>query len=279
MGGGATGGTWSWDPRSPPWVGGSICKKKVLRDPGPNTHTAATIRKEVLTPPPTPTPPPKIGGACWRAYWGAHWGAHWGGWHDAWNCCLNPAAPTSLSPLPLVRSLNPFPSEGAVSVGLAPPCAPPPPPQCRCRARCNKDGPDRPYCCPPPRPLPDLHTNCCPTPRPMPATMALGTPSRKKPPVIYRDGAAAPLPERACVTDVRLMCACGQCDGLWQASPASRCTKQVLTRGVVWWLGPDLPVWHRVSDWAPLSMWLGQDNRSCCGSEAAPAWGRAQVLH
>ena len=39
-GGGATGGTWSWD------------KKKVLQDPGPNTHTAATIRKEALTPPP-----------------------------------------------------------------------------------------------------------------------------------------------------------------------------------------------------------------------------------
>ena len=27
-------------------------KKKALQDPGPNTHTAATIRKEVLTPPP-----------------------------------------------------------------------------------------------------------------------------------------------------------------------------------------------------------------------------------
>ena len=52
-GGGATGGTWSWDP-APPWVRGSICKKKVLQDPGPNPHTAATIRKEVLTPPPTP---------------------------------------------------------------------------------------------------------------------------------------------------------------------------------------------------------------------------------
>ena len=30
---------------------GSIYKKKVLQDPGPNRHTAATIRKEVLTPP------------------------------------------------------------------------------------------------------------------------------------------------------------------------------------------------------------------------------------
>ena len=46
--GGATGGTWSWDPGPPPWVRGSIYKKKVLRDPGPNTHTTATIRKEVL---------------------------------------------------------------------------------------------------------------------------------------------------------------------------------------------------------------------------------------
>ena len=49
---GATGGTWSWDPGPPPWVRGSIYKKKVLQDPGPNTHTAATIRKEVFDPPP-----------------------------------------------------------------------------------------------------------------------------------------------------------------------------------------------------------------------------------
>ena len=28
MGGGATGGTWSWDPEPPPWVRGSIYKKK-----------------------------------------------------------------------------------------------------------------------------------------------------------------------------------------------------------------------------------------------------------
>ena len=42
--------------RDPPWVTGSIYKKKVLQDPGPNTHTAATIRKEVVTP---PTPPPQ----------------------------------------------------------------------------------------------------------------------------------------------------------------------------------------------------------------------------
>ena len=60
-GGGPTGGTWSWDLRPPPWVRGSIYKKKVLHNPGPNTHTAATIRKEVLTPLPAP-PPPKKGG-------------------------------------------------------------------------------------------------------------------------------------------------------------------------------------------------------------------------
>ena len=59
-GGGATGGTWSWDPRPPPWDRGSIYKKKVLQDPGPNTNTTATIRKEVLTPP-APPPPPKKG--------------------------------------------------------------------------------------------------------------------------------------------------------------------------------------------------------------------------
>ena len=53
-GGGVTGGTWSWDPGPPPWVRGSIYKKKVLQDPGPNTHTAATIHKEVLPPHPPP---------------------------------------------------------------------------------------------------------------------------------------------------------------------------------------------------------------------------------
>ena len=59
-GGGGTRGTWSWDPGPQPWVRGSTYKKKVLQDPGPNTHTAATIRKEVLTPPPPP-PTPKSG--------------------------------------------------------------------------------------------------------------------------------------------------------------------------------------------------------------------------
>ena len=29
-GGGATGGTWSWDPGPPPWVRGSIYKKKIF---------------------------------------------------------------------------------------------------------------------------------------------------------------------------------------------------------------------------------------------------------
>ena len=38
------------------------------------------------------------------------------------DCCLKPAAPTRLFPLTLVRSLNPFPPQGAVSVGLSPPC-------------------------------------------------------------------------------------------------------------------------------------------------------------
>ena len=37
------------DPRH--GVRGSICKKKLLHDPGPNTHTTGTIRKEVLSPP------------------------------------------------------------------------------------------------------------------------------------------------------------------------------------------------------------------------------------
>ena len=31
-------------------------QEKILQDPGPNTHTVATTRKEVLTPQP-PTPP------------------------------------------------------------------------------------------------------------------------------------------------------------------------------------------------------------------------------
>ena len=54
IGGGVTGCNWSWDRGPPQWVRGSIYKKKVLQDPGPNTHTAATIHKEVLPPPPHP---------------------------------------------------------------------------------------------------------------------------------------------------------------------------------------------------------------------------------
>ena len=54
MGGGGGGrGDWGYlklGPETPAWVRGSIYKKKVLQDPGPNTHTAATICKEVLTP-------------------------------------------------------------------------------------------------------------------------------------------------------------------------------------------------------------------------------------
>ena len=51
---GGGGGHWGYlelGPGTPPWVRGSIYKKKVLRDPGPNTHTTATIRKEVPPPP------------------------------------------------------------------------------------------------------------------------------------------------------------------------------------------------------------------------------------
>ena len=49
-------GALSWDLGPPPWVRASIYKKNNLQDPCPNTHTAATIRKEVLTPPqPLPT--------------------------------------------------------------------------------------------------------------------------------------------------------------------------------------------------------------------------------
>ena len=36
--GGADWGIWSWDPGPPPWVRGSIYKKNVLQDPGPNTR-------------------------------------------------------------------------------------------------------------------------------------------------------------------------------------------------------------------------------------------------
>ena len=50
--GGAKWGYLELGPGTPPWVRGSIYKKKVLQDPSPNTHTAATICKEVLTPPP-----------------------------------------------------------------------------------------------------------------------------------------------------------------------------------------------------------------------------------
>ena len=55
MGGGGAGGDWGHlelGPGTPPQVRGSIYKKKVLQDPGPNPHTAAAIREEVLTPPP-----------------------------------------------------------------------------------------------------------------------------------------------------------------------------------------------------------------------------------
>ena len=74
--GGLTGGTWSWDPGPPPRVRGSIYKKKILRDPGPITPAAATIRKEVLTP---PNPPLQKRGTQVRGWYGGqnpkkHWG-------------------------------------------------------------------------------------------------------------------------------------------------------------------------------------------------------------
>ena len=50
--GGADWGCLELGRGTPPWVRGSIYKQKVRHDPGPNTHTAATIRKQVLTPPP-----------------------------------------------------------------------------------------------------------------------------------------------------------------------------------------------------------------------------------
>ena len=55
-------------------------KKKVLQAPGPNTHTAATIHKEVLPPPPPPTPhpPPKKGTLVRGGYGGQNPKNHWG---------------------------------------------------------------------------------------------------------------------------------------------------------------------------------------------------------
>ena len=38
--GGPNGGTRSWDLGPPAWVTGSIYKKKILQDPGPNTHNS-----------------------------------------------------------------------------------------------------------------------------------------------------------------------------------------------------------------------------------------------
>ena len=60
--GGADWGYPEWDLGPPPWVRRSIYKKKVLEDPGPSTHTAATIRKEVLNTPPQKKGVPRCGG-------------------------------------------------------------------------------------------------------------------------------------------------------------------------------------------------------------------------
>ena len=76
MGGGG-GGDWGYlelGPGTPPWVRGSIYKKKVLQDPGPNTYTVATIRKEVLPPP----PPSKKGYPGAGGYGGQNPKNHWG---------------------------------------------------------------------------------------------------------------------------------------------------------------------------------------------------------
>ena len=66
-------------PKTPPWVRGSIYKNKALQDPGPNTHTAATICKEVLTPP-TPTPGTQVpgGGGVRGQNQKNHWGIIFG---------------------------------------------------------------------------------------------------------------------------------------------------------------------------------------------------------
>ena len=57
------------------WVTWSIYKKKVLQDPGPNTHRAAKIRKEVLTP---PIRPPKKGVLGYGGVRGSNWGIIFG---------------------------------------------------------------------------------------------------------------------------------------------------------------------------------------------------------
>ena len=76
-GGGGAPGTWSWDPGPPPWAMGSIYKKNVLEDPRSNTHTAAAIRKEVLTPPQPPPTHPKKGVHGHGGYGGQNPKNHW----------------------------------------------------------------------------------------------------------------------------------------------------------------------------------------------------------
>ena len=61
MGGG--GGTQSWDPGPRHGLGvHSIHKTKILQNPCPNAHRVATIRKEVLKPPPPKKGYPGTGG-------------------------------------------------------------------------------------------------------------------------------------------------------------------------------------------------------------------------
>ena len=51
-------------------------KKRVLQDPGPNTHTAVTMQKKVLTPPPKRGTPVQGGYGCQNTK--NHWGIIFG---------------------------------------------------------------------------------------------------------------------------------------------------------------------------------------------------------
>ena len=55
-------GVWIRDLGSPPLVGGSICKEKILQDLGLNQHLMATIIKKNLTCPPKKWHPGTGGG-------------------------------------------------------------------------------------------------------------------------------------------------------------------------------------------------------------------------
>ena len=61
-----------------------------------------------------------------RGVWRGHPPGGWGGMTPGWDCCLKPAAPMGLLPLPPVLSLNSLPPSVVVPIGLSPPSAPPP---------------------------------------------------------------------------------------------------------------------------------------------------------